>query len=68
MTTNMNRAPNSKSSAFTKERIAAALATAPDKVIDSEAPYDPNDAAAVKAFWAKGKVRLPGERGPQEVP
>jgi uncharacterized protein (DUF4415 family) len=33
-----------------------------------ECPYDPNDAASVNAFWAKGKVRLPGQRGPQKQP
>jgi uncharacterized protein (DUF4415 family) len=48
--------------------MAAAIAAAPDKVTDPECPYDPNDEAAVKAFWAKGKVRLPGQRGPQKRP
>ena len=64
----MKRAPTSKPSAFSKEQMAAAIAAAPDKVNDSECPYDPNDAAAVKAFWAKGKVRLAGQRGPQKQP
>ena len=48
--------------------MAAAIAAAPDKVSDSECPYDPNDAASVKAFWAKGNVRLPGQRGQQKQP
>ena len=64
----MKRAPTSKPSTFSKEQMAAAFAAAPDKVNDPECPYDPNDAAAVKAFWAKGKVRLPGQRGPQKRP
>jgi len=46
--------------------MAAALAAAPDHVSDPDCPYDPNDPAAVDAFWAKGKVRLPGQRGPQK--
>lgn len=64
----MKRAPTLKPSAFSKSQMAAALAAAPDAVNDPQTPYDPNDAAAVKAFWAKGKVRLPGQRGPQQRP
>ncbi|MBK7000308.1 MAG: BrnA antitoxin family protein [Rhodoferax sp.] len=65
----MKRTPTSKPSTFSKEQMAAAIAAAPDEVNDPECPYDPNDAAAVKAFWAKGKVvRLPGQRGPQKRP
>ena len=64
----MKRAPTSKPSTFSKEQIAAAIAAAPDKVKDAECPYDPNDAVAVAAYWAKGKVRLPGQRGPQKAP
>lgn len=48
--------------------MAAAITAASDKVNDPECPYDPNDAEAVKAYWAKGKVRLPGQRGPQKTP
>lgn len=48
--------------------MAAAVAAAPDRANDPECPYDPNDAAAVAAYWAKGKVRLPGQRGPQKQP
>ena len=64
----MKRAPTSKPSTFSKEQMAAAIAAAPAKVNDPECPYDPNDAAAVKAFWANGRVRLPGQRGPQKQP
>jgi len=64
----MKRAPTSKLSAFSKEQMAAAIAAAPDSVKDSECPYDPNDATSVKAFWEKGRVRLPGQRGPQKQP
>ncbi len=64
----MKRAPTSKPLAFSKEQMAAALAAAPDIVNDPETPYDPNDAASVKSFWAKGKVRLPGQRGLQKLP
>ena len=66
MVTNMKRAPTSKP--FSKEQMAAAIAAAPDRVDDPKSPYDPNDAASVAAFWAKGKVRLPGQRGPQKTP
>lgn len=64
----MKRAPTSKPSAFSKKQAAAAVAAAPDAVHDPACPYDPNDAEAVRAFWAKGKVRLPGQRGPQQRP
>jgi uncharacterized protein (DUF4415 family) len=30
--------------------------------------YDPNDPAAVEAFFATAKVRKPGQRGPQKMP
>lgn len=68
MVTNMKRAPTSKPLAFSKKQMAEAIAAAPDKVSDPECPYDPNDAASVEAFWVKGKVRLPGQRGPQKRP
>lgn len=64
----MKRKPTSKPLAFSKEQMAAAIAAAPDQVNDPECPYDPNDAAAVAAFWAKGNVRLPGQRGQQKRP
>lgn len=34
----------------------------------AESPYDPNDPAAVDAFWDKAIVRRQGERGPQKAP
>jgi len=68
MVTSMKRAPTLKPSAFSKKQAAAAVAAAPDRVNDPACPYDPNDTEAVKAFWAKGKVRLPGQRGPQQSP
>lgn len=48
--------------------MEAAIAAAPDRIDDPECPYDPNDADSVAAFWAKGKVRRPGQRGPQKRP
>jgi uncharacterized protein (DUF4415 family) len=38
-----------------------------------DGPYDPNDDAAVEAFWGEGKrlgliTRGPGKRGPQKSP
>jgi len=54
--------------AFNKKQIAAAIAAAPDAINDIECPYDPNDVKSVAAYWAKGEVRLPGQRGPQKQP
>jgi len=45
---------------FTKEQIEAAIAAAPDYVDDPESPYDPNNAAEVRAFWSKAERVLPG--------
>ncbi len=53
---------------FGKAQIAAAIAAAPLRVEDADCPYDPNDATAVAKFWAKGKIRLPGQRGAQKNP
>ena len=64
----MKHAPISKPSVFSKAQKAAAIAAAPDRVNDPKTPYDPNDAASVAAFRAKGKVRLPGQRGPLKQP
>lgn len=50
------------------EKTEAALAKAPDRIDDPECPYDPNDAAAVEAFWKNSTVRRPGQRGPAENP
>lgn len=48
--------------------IAAAIARAPERVADEDSPYDPNDPAAVRAFWAGATVRRPGKRGPGRKP
>ena len=64
----MKRVPISKASVFSKAQIAAAIAASPERASDPACSYDPNDSAAVAAFWAKGKVRLPGQRGPQKQP
>jgi len=53
---------------FSKKQMTAAIAAAPERVNDTDCPYDPNDAKSVAEFWAKGKVRLPGQRGPQKRP
>jgi uncharacterized protein (DUF4415 family) len=64
----MKRVPTSKPLAINAKPRAAAIAAAPDRVDDAACPYDPNDAAAVEAYWAGAKVRLPGQRGPQKQP
>jgi uncharacterized protein (DUF4415 family) len=64
----MKHEPISKPLVFNKKQMAAAVAAAPDHVNDPECPYDPNNADSVAAFWAQGKVRLPGQRGPQKRP
>lgn len=64
----MKREPTLKHSTFSKTQKAAALAAAADSVNDPETPYDPNDPTTVKAFWGKGAVRLPGQRGAQKSP
>lgn len=46
------------------EDVAVAIARAPERVDDPECPYDPNDPAAVEAFWKNATVRRPGQRGP----
>jgi uncharacterized protein (DUF4415 family) len=33
-----------------------------------DGPYDPNDDAAVDAYWAKATIIRPGHRGPQKSP
>jgi uncharacterized protein (DUF4415 family) len=45
------------------EEIASVIATAPERAHDPESPYDPNDPAAVGAFWKNATVRRPGQRG-----
>lgn len=46
----------------------AAIAAAPERVDDPTCPYGPSDAEAVAAFWSRGTVRQPGQRGPQKQP
>ena len=74
--------PNATSKPFfDAETIAAAIAAAPETVEDADCPYDPNDAAAVEAFWenrdgfvshslADLKTRLSARRrrGPGKAP
>ncbi|EIJ33378.1 BrnA antitoxin family protein [Thiothrix nivea] len=58
----------SKPWGFRPEQIAAAVDAAHDKVEDPDTPYDPNDEAAVNAFWENAEVRMPGQRGKQKKP
>jgi uncharacterized protein (DUF4415 family) len=60
----MKSGTTSKSFPTSPEEIAAAIAKAPERAHDPESPYDPNDPAAVEAFWKNGTVRRPGQRGP----
>jgi uncharacterized protein (DUF4415 family) len=60
----MKRGTTSRLFPGSTEEIAAALAKAPQRVTDPECAYDPNDPAAVEAFWKNGTVRRPGQRGP----
>ena len=57
----MKRETITKSSGPTAEQMAAALEAAPDYVDDPESPYDPNDALAVEAYWAKARLVMPGQ-------
>jgi uncharacterized protein (DUF4415 family) len=59
----MKRAPTSTSFPSSAAAVKAAIARAPSRVRHSDVPYDPNDKAAVEAFWAKATVRRPGQRG-----
>jgi uncharacterized protein (DUF4415 family) len=60
----MKSGTTSKSFPTSPEEVAAAIARAPEHVQDPDCPYDPNDPAAVEAYWKKGQVRRPGQRGP----
>jgi hypothetical protein len=60
----MKLGPTSKPFPVSPEGIAAAIAQAPERVEDPECSYDPNDPAAVEAFWQDATVRRPGRRGP----
>ena len=56
----------SKPLVFSAEQMAAAMDAAAERVTDPDLPYDPNDASAVAAFWAQGKVSLPGQQVAQK--
>lgn len=64
----MKHEPTSKPLVISQAQMEAAMAAAPDGIYDPASPYDPNDAESVAQFWAKGKVRQPGQRGPQKRP
>jgi len=51
---------------FSPEEIEAIIAAAPEYVDDPDCPYDPNDEAAVRAFWSKAKITFPGEHPHQK--
>jgi hypothetical protein len=62
MVTSMKRETITKFS-FTQEEIDAAIAAAPDFVdplADPDCPYDPNDAASVRAYWSNAILTFPG--------
>ena len=46
---------------YSLEEIESAIAAAPERVEDTESPYDPNDPAAVEAFWKNATVLPPDE-------
>jgi uncharacterized protein (DUF4415 family) len=58
--------PGTTSESFpsSPEEVEAAIAKAPERVNDPGCPYDPNDPAAVEAFWKHATLRRPGQRGP----
>lgn len=58
----MNPGTTSKPFPSKSDEIAAAIEAAPERVHDPECPYDPNDPAAVEAFWKKATMR----RGPKK--
>jgi uncharacterized protein (DUF4415 family) len=60
----MKRGTTSKPFPASPDEIASAVEAAPEQVQDPESPYDPNDPAAVEAFWKRAEVRRPGQRGP----
>lgn len=60
----MKPGATSKPFPVTPEEVAAAIAKAPVQAQDPECSYDPNDPAAVEAFWKDATVRRPGQRGP----
>jgi uncharacterized protein (DUF4415 family) len=60
----MKHATSSRPFPVSPEAVAAAIARAPEQIQDPDTPYDPNDPAAVEAFWKDATVRRPGQRGP----
>jgi uncharacterized protein (DUF4415 family) len=60
----MKPGTTSKRFPVTTEEIEAVIAKAPERVHDPDCPYDPNDPAAVEAFWKNATLRRPGQRGP----
>ena len=60
----MKPGTTSKSFPSSPEEVEAAIAKAPERVHDPDCPYDPNDPAAVEAFWKNATLRRPGQRGP----
>lgn len=64
----MKRAAISTSFPTSPKAVKAAIARAPKRVRVADAPYNPNSRASVEAFWAKGTVRGPGQRGPGKKP
>lgn len=63
----MKSGPTSKPFPTKPEDVAAAIAEAPERAADPESPYDPNDPAAVQAYWKDGTVRNSGQRGPADT-
>jgi len=62
----MKRNATSKPS-ISPEQMAAALAAAPERVEDPDCPYDPNDPAAVAAYW-QGAITSHVLAGLRETP
>ena len=58
----------SKPWGFNPAQIAAAIDAAPERIEDKDTPYDPNDEAAVNAFWEHAEVRMPKTRSKQKKP
>lgn len=51
------------------ERVRREIAEdAPIPYDPEDGPYDPNDEAAVEAYWAKATILRPNHRGPQKAP
>lgn len=69
MVINMKLEDISNPLALSREQMAEAVKAAPERLeASSETPYDPNDEAAVDAFWSQATVRMPRKRGKQKEP